>query len=72
MLCERAVRRVQRVLLMKARASGTFIRWSVLVVPLLSPSLASAQPNLTPYQPAGWSEAMTLTCGCGGLTCARR
>ena len=59
MLCERAVSRVQRAL--KASVPGTCIRWAALVVPSLFASLASAQPNLTPYQPAGWTDKIVVS-----------
>ena len=45
----------------KARASGVFLPLSALLVPLLFPSLASALPNLIPYQPAGWTSKIVIS-----------
>jgi hypothetical protein len=60
MLCT-AVHGLEKALVLKTSVLGTFIRWTALVLPSLFASLVSAQPNLTPYQPAGWTDKIVVS-----------
>lgn len=46
---------------MKRRFPIFLIRWTAILLPFLSVSFASALPNLTPYQPSGWSDKIVVS-----------
>ncbi len=53
---------------MKRRFTVFLIYWTAILLPLFSASLAFALPNLTPYQPSGWSDKIVVSTTTGTNT----